>query len=453
MSLGACRLKRSFFALAAGLGVSVCLIACGHTVTNTTGVAPNGQLTRVLASQGVTSASTFGGLDVIDGWIDVLIRTPPLSAGSEPGLMAISPGRSQVAAFDQSSNTVYAFFTSTEKAEGTVQLGFPTYSMVIPTEAAFGYAAVPSAFVPGHTFIGAVEVMNLTGGLNGTIAVTNAQMVVSNSTGTELLVFSNDSDVMTVLYPNNSSPPVDTSCQTGNMNPNAPVCFPITGFSRPVNAIINGSVAYVLNCGGECGGATGTGAPAPASVAIFDLNSLAITGTIPVDAATMAFLSGTTLYVAGTSPSNNACTGETTAATTCGRLDLIDLTSNTVTNSFVITDGYHWRMDMSSNGQLFVGSHDCTNIGDANNPIPGQEIRGCLTILNTANNAIVIPPDNGDVNGFQSFSTRWVEYVAEGGNLRVYDTTIDALLINDYILNGTIPVVGYAGDVKAIDFF
>jgi hypothetical protein len=444
MPLGACRLKRYFFALAAGLGVSVCLIACGKHST----ALPGGQ-TRVLASQGVSSATNFGGLDLINGWLDLLIKTAPLSAGAEPGLMAISPGRSQVAAFDQSSNNVYVFFTATDKAEGSVQLPGLTYSMVIPTEAAFGYAAVPSAFVQGYTFIGAVEWMNLTGGLNGTIAVTNAQMVVSNSTGTQLLVFSNDSDALTVLYPNNSTPPVDTSCLTGNTN----VCVSVTGFSRPVNAIINGNVAYILNCGGECGGVTATGAPVPASVAIFDLSTLTITGTIPVDAATMAFLSGTTLYVAGTSPTNNACTGEITAATTCGRLDVIDLTTNTVSNSFVVTDGYHHRMDMSSNGQLFIGSYNCTNIGDVNNPLPGEEIRGCLTIFNTTNNAIVIPPDNGDVNGFQSFSTRWVEYVAEGGNLRVYDTTINSLLINNYILNGTIPVVGYVGDVKALDFF
>jgi hypothetical protein len=452
MPLGACLLKRYFFVLVAGLGVSLCLVACGGGPA--TKVPPAGN-TRVLASQGVSSATNFGGLDLINGWLDLLIKIAPLSAGNEPGLMAISPGRSQVAAFDQASNNVYTYLTSTDTSEGSTQLTGLTYSMVIPTEAPFGYAAVPSAFVQGHDFIGAIEVMNLTGGLTDTIAVTNAQMVVSNPTGSQLLVFSNDSDVMTVLSPDNAFPPVDTSCLTGNTSVcilcPSPKC-PAT-FSRPVNAIINGSVAYVLNCGAECGGVTASGAPAPASVTIFDLNTLTITNTIPVDAATMAFLSGTTLYVAGTSPSNNACTGETTAATTCGRLDVVNLTTNTVSNSFVVTDGYHHRMDMSSNGQLFIGSHDCTNIGDVNNPLPGEEIRGCLTILNTINNAIVIPPDNGDVNGFQSFSTRYVEYVAQGGNLRVYDATIDSLLINNYILNGTIPVVGYVGDVKAIDFF
>jgi hypothetical protein len=230
------------------------------------------------------------------------------------------------------------------------------------------------------------------------------------------------------------------SCSTA---PNA-VCTVVPGFDRPVNAIVSGSTAYVLNCGAQCGGVQ-------ASVAIFDLNSLTITSTIPVDAATMALLNGSTLYVAGTSPTKNACTGETTSATICGRLDVVDLGSGTVTGSTVITDGYHDRMDMTTNGQIFIGSHDCTNIGNVNNPV--GEVRGCLSIFKIADGSVLIPPDNGDVNGLQGFVSRTVEYVAQGGNLRVYDITKDILLINDFLPEGNIDIVGYVGDVKAIDFF
>lgn len=445
-------MKRYLPALIFALIASVCLTACYPTPSMTV-APPNGETTRVLASQGVSSVNTSGGLAVIDGYFDVPIRTPALAAGGEPGLMAISPGRSQVAAFDRATNNVYTFFTSTNKLEGTVPLSGPTISMVIPTEAAFGYAAVPTANVTGFTFMGGVEVMNLAGAVTTTIAVPNAELVVSNSGGTELLVFSNDSDVMTVLYPDNAVPPADLSCL--NSPQNTSVCVNVSGFSRPVYAIVNGSssTAYVLNCGLQCGGTQ------PASVAVFDMNTLTITKTIPVEGATWAFLTGSTLYVAGTPPTNNDCTGQTwgnppqpTAAKTCGRLDIIDVTSGTVTaRGIKIPDGFHQRMDMSSNGRLFVGSRNCTNIGDATNPI--GEVRGCLAIYNTTNHTVLIPPDNGDVNGLQSFSTRYVEYVAEGGNLRVYDTTIDALLINDWILNGTVTVVGYVGDVKAIDFF
>jgi hypothetical protein len=200
-----------------------------------------------------------------------------------------------------------------------------------------------------------------------------------------------------------------------------------------------------LNCGPQCGGTQ-------ASVTVFDLPSLTITNTIPVDAATWALLNGSTLYVAGTSPTNNACTGQQTAATTCGRLDIVDLNSGTVTGSAVITDGYHWRMDLTNNGQIFIGSYNCTNIGNVNNP--SGEVRGCLSIYRTADNSVVIPPDNGNVNGLQGFTSRYIEYVAEGGLLRVYDTTKDILYINEDLLpQGTINIIGYVGDVKAIDFF
>ena len=105
---------------------------------------------------------------------------------------------------------------------------------------------------------------------------------------------------------------------------------------------------------------------------------------------------------------------------------------------------------MSSNGQLFIGSHTCSNVGNVN--APQGEVRGCLSIFNTTNGNVIIPPDNGDVTGLQSFSTRYVEYVAEGGNLRVYDTTIDQPLVNDFV-DGTIGIAGQVIDVKAVDFF
>jgi hypothetical protein len=80
-------------------------------------------------------------------------------------------------------------------------------------------------------------------------------------------------------------------------------------------------------------------------------------------------------------------------------------------------------------------------------------VRGCLSIYHPSDGSVVIPPDNGNVDGLQGFISRNVEYVAEGGALRVYDTTRDVLLINNFLPQGSINVVGYVGDVKAIDFF
>ena len=216
--------------------------------------------------------------------------------------------------------------------------------------------------------------------------------------------------------------------------PSAP-SFP--GFDRPVYGIINGTTAYILNCGPQCGGAQ-------ASVAVFDLPTLTITRTIPVDAATWAVLKAARrCMLPGTSPTNNACSGQTTAATSCGRLDVIDLGSGTVTTRAVITDGYHGRMDMTNNGQIFIGSHNCTNIGNSQQ---SQRRSSRLFVhLQDRGRSVVVPPVNGDVGGLQGFTSRYYEYVAQGGKLRVYDTTRDILLINDLLPQGTINIVGYVG--------
>ncbi len=437
-------MKRSVALIVVCLWLGLNLISCGGSSTKPRN---SGLPERVLASQGVTSGATFGGLVFVNGKNDTLAPLGELPAGTSPGLMAISPTRNIVGVVDSSqvTNTVYAISTVSESPIGHVQLQGPTTSFVIPSAVPTGYAAVPTASITGHPFTGAVDVMNFAGGgISTVIAVPNAQTVVANSSGSQLLVFSSNSnslsDYITVLTPGNAVPPVDTSCLSA---PNG-VCTIVHGFDQPVYAVIDGSTAYVLNCGPECNGTQ-------ASVSVFDLGTLTITQTIPVDGATWVFLSGSTLYVAGMSPTNNACTGETTAATTCGRLDVVDLGSMTVTNSYVITDGYHDRMDMSVNGQLFVGSAGCTEIGNVNNP--SGELRGCLSILNTNTGSVVIPPDNGDVTGLQGFTQRNVEYVAQGGNLRVYDTTKDTLLINGFVPKGTITIVGNVVDIRAIDFF
>jgi hypothetical protein len=408
-------------------------VSCGNS--SRTG-PPSGLTTRAFASQSVASPGAFPGLLIINAQYDILARARAISAGGSPGLMAISPDRSNLLVFDSSTNSVQVVNTTTESSNGSIPVGGPTTSMV-DLASGGGYVAVPSAPMNAGVPPGAIVVLSLSsGGTAATISVPSAQTVVSNPAGTELLVFSNDSDAVTVMSP--------LLVNTGN-----PVTTTVPGFDRPVYAVFSadGSTAYVMNCGPEC--ASGTASP---SVQTLNMATLTVGPQIPVDGATIGWLSGSTLYVAGMSPSNNSCTGETTQVTTCGRLDIIDLGSMTVTGSAVITDGYHDRIDMSVNGQLFIGSKTCTNIGNVYAPV--GEVRGCLSIYNTTNGTVVIPPDNGDVTGLQSFTSRYVEYVAEGGNLRVYDTLIDALIpANDYIETGTIITPGQITDVKAVDFF
>jgi hypothetical protein len=391
---------------------------------------PSGLTERVLASQSVSSPTALASLVILNGSNDTLGRGR-ISAGGSPGLMVASPDRNPILSFDSQANRVNVVNTAKETSTGAIQLPGPTTSMAAPS-AGLGFAAVPSAQLNASA-PGAVVEMNLTtGAITATISVPNAQTVVSNSNGAQLLVFSNDSNSVTIVSPL-------------DLNTGTPVTTVVPGFDHPVYGFFSGNIAYILNCGAECGGIQ-------ASVQVLNFGPTPSAGaSVPVDGATIGLLTGTSLYVAGTSPTNNQCTGETTAATTCGRLNIVDLGSLTVTATAVITDGYHDRIDMGSNSQLFIGSHTCTNIGNVNN-IAG-EVRGCLSIYNTLNGSVVIPADNGDVTGLQGFTSRFVEYVAEGGNLRVYDTETNTLLENSFISTGTITITGVVTDVLAIDFF
>src|SRR5256885_15950305 len=82
------------------------LISCGGY--GTAGYLPPSKLLhRVLASQGVTATFSFGGLRIINAQNDTLAPVGEISAGSAPGLMALSPTRAVLAAFDASSTSVF----------------------------------------------------------------------------------------------------------------------------------------------------------------------------------------------------------------------------------------------------------------------------------------------------------------------------------------------------------
>ena len=105
----------------------------------------------------------------------------------------------------------------------------------------------------------------------------------------------------------------------------------------------------------------------------------------------------------------------------------------------VITDGYHNRMAMGDNGQLFIGARTCTEIIPPVPPPPtGGGSRLSLDLQHadrcrgdcSTRRGVVIPPENGDVTGIQPIATRSVVYVVQGyptpgGSLYIYCTIID----------------------------
>ena len=443
MLFGVPGLKRVLIGIFALIAASVSIISCGGG-SSSNAHKPSGLKFRVFVSNplfatgiGVNSPV----LNIVDATQDVLSSSVVTLLGNspQPSLMAVSPSLKFTLVFSPIGNSVAIVDNTTENmasaAGSTSSLpsislpGF-TESMFVSTLGTTAYAAVPTAPVAGQA-PGLVEVLNLqNGSIAASIPVPGAHFIVPSPDGNRILVFSDNSDTITMI----------TTILVGTHTD--PRSY-IMGLDRPVWGIFaNSTTAYILNCGPQCRGNA-------AGVSVLDVGASTVMSTTPVRAATYGLLNGSTLYVAGTPPGTNTCAGTTTAATSCGKLSAIDTSSMTVTGTAIITDGYHDRMQISENGQLFIGSHSCTNIN-----VSGGEVRGCLSIFNTNSPGVVIPPNVGDVTGIQQIRGRDIVYVVQNGALGIYDTDTNKLQVthgNNQNDNGQVNIVGQLFDVKLVD--
>ncbi len=453
MLFGVPGLKRILASIFVLVTISITIISCGSSTSSTAAThQPSGIKFRVFISNPLNASGANGTLtispvfNIVNAQNDQLSLKffVPLSGSSvQPSLMSLAPNGKYTAVYSPNGNSVSIVDNATEDIAIPSGSTIPLASIALPgfTESMFvsnfstaAYAAVPTAPVAGQP-PGAVVVMNLQTGLRSAIIpVPGAHFIVPSPDGNHILVFSDNSDAVTVI---------STALVGTQIDPRSY----ISGFDRPVWGIFtSNNGAYVLNCGAQCGGTA-------AGVAVLDLNTATAVSTTPVSAATFGIVSGSTLYVAGTPPPNppgtNTCTGTTTAATSCGRLTAIDTGTMTVTGSAIIADGYHSRMQISQNGQLYIGSQSCTNIN-----VVGGEVRGCLSIFNTSNGSVVMPPNNGNVTGLQQITGRDIVYVLQNAELGIYDTLTNKLQVlpanglNNY---GQIDIVGQPFDLKLVD--
>jgi hypothetical protein len=470
-------LKKVLNLLFSLLPASLILLSCGSSPSSSgTG---SGLKTRAFITNSVSAGTGVAGVYIVDAANDVRVAASPISAGNTPGIMVLTPNRTLTLVFSGdgtqfSDNQFTVINNATEAAIGNLTLPGLTESFVVSPDGSVAYVAVPTAPVTGQPSLGVIEVISLSTGTKTAeiscppknpnppnpppppVCVTKDQgdqgfnppyhFLSIGNTGNRVLGFSEGSDSVA------NTIAVITPSSVGTANP---VVTFVPGFDHPVWAFFNSddSTAYVVNCGAECGGTQ-------ASVQTLDLRTNTAGTTVPVPAATVAVVSNSTMYLAGTplpNPNPQPCTGETTQATSCGLLTVFDLSSMTVTNTtpIIITDGYHNRMALGANGQLFVGARTCTEIVPPVPPPAGAEVRGCLSIYNTQTGAVVIPPANGDVTGIQPIATRSVVYVVQGknvqgGTLYVYDTKTDAVdAVEEQKLSN---LIGDFVDVKTIDF-
>ena len=478
-------LKKVLILLLFLLPASLILLSCGGYSAPSSG-GGSGIKYRAFITNNVSAGTGLAGVYVVDAANDVRGGVSPISAGNTPGTMVLTPNRTLTLVFSGngtqfSDNQFSIINNATEAAIGHVTLPGVTESFVVSPDGSAAYIAVPTAPVIGQS-PGVIDVISLGTGTKTAeiscppinpnppdpppppICVTKDQgdqgfnppyhFLSIGNTGNRVLAFSQGSDSVA------NAIAVITPSSVGTANP---VVTFVPGFDHPVWAFFNSddSTAYVVNCGAECGGTQ-------ASVQTLDLRTNTAGTPVHVPAATVAVVNNSTMYLAGTplpNPNPQPCTGEMTQATSCGLLTVFDLSKMEVTNTtpIIITDGYHNRMALGANGQLFIGARTCTEVIPPVPPPAGAEVRGCLSIYNTQSvpvgsiqpGAVTIPPTTGDVTGIQPVATRDVVYVVQGqnvqgGTLYIYDTKTDAVnTVEEQKLSN---LIGDFIDVKTIDF-
>jgi hypothetical protein len=434
--------------------VSLILLSCGGTPNPGTGTS--GLPYRAFVSNSVSAGAIGAAVYIVDAQKDLRANASPIAAGNNPGMMVVTPNRALTLVFSgtgtQSSDNLFSIINNaTEQNAAHQTLPGMTESFVSSSDSSVAYVAIPTAPVIGQS-PGLVEVTSLsTGAFTGEVAVPAVHFLSINNSGSRLLGFSDNSDSVAVITP--------SLIGIGN----AVSYIGGTGvFDRPVAAFFSSddSTAYIVSCGAECGGMK-------AGVQQYNLVTNTLVNAVSVPAGSVALVDGSTMYLAGTpyTPGGGKsllCPAGTTLAQYCGQLTTVDLGHMTVTNTsqIFITDGYHNRIAMAANGQLFIGAKNCTEVIPQDPPPVGAEVRGCLSIYNSLTSAlgsipsggVVIPPTNGDATGIQPIATRNVVYVVQGqnvqgGTLYIYSTQTDALQANQ-ITN----LIGGFIDVKTVDF-
>lgn len=319
-----------------------------------------------------------------------------ITAGISVTWMVEGPNNTLTMVYDRANDNLIFLNNAGETINETVSLSNSADMAVFSADGSTVYAPVRNAPISGSR-PGGVQVVNLsTGVVTVTYSVPLAHYVAISPDGTYLLVFADNSDSVVVF--NLSASPVSSTT--------------ITGFAAPVNAFFSsdGSTAYVLNCGPECGSAN------PPSVMSVDLGSKTIKATVPVSGASVGYLNSSTLYVAGTPGAN-------------GTFDSVDVSTMTrqTANSVAIGDGYHSTMALNNN-KLYIGALTCSNIST-----------GCLSVVNISTNVADDPlPPRGPVTGMMSIAGRNVMYVIENGYLHMYDTDNDQLQATQLSFTGAL---------------
>jgi hypothetical protein len=488
-------LKKSslWISASAALAAAVALAGCGKTFYFDGRVLPPSKLVnRVAIAVQNPGVLAKGALEIVDAFYDErsgFNGTPPSFSiagygGALPITIQSMPEEQFGAVYGAGDGSFTLVDYAGEKTSGNVGglSGFSS-SVFITRNRGYAFAASQSA----HVF----TAINQAGGQSAQLSLPNVYRVSVNSGGSVALAFVQNSNY--AYYPRELStaqtqnysggpstwPKAAVDCEPQNapawclFQMQSPDHVDATGnyygaplvFDRPIKAVFSsdGSTAYILNCGPECGGSKASISLVPVAPLIFLLGqqsgllpcNLPANGSCPnMSAAPMvniaipggasnALVDGSTMYVVGQQP--QTVNGQTLFG---GNLTVVNMANNTAAAPTAISDGQPGAMSRlieADDNTLWIGMTGCTTgVRYAANPAGGY---GCLTMYNIATNKVtLLEPYIGDATGIAAVTGLHKIYTAEGGQVYIYSTTDGSSLDNQYVT-----VTGTAYDVAYLD--
>lgn len=440
---------------------------------------PSGLLNRVLIAEQNPSSGGKGALPFVDAFYD--IRHPFKSStgsfsiagytGSLPQTIQNLPEEQSGAIYGAGDGSFVLANYASEKNGVPVKIPGGLSSSIFITRARdFIYAANGSTHV--------VSVVDNANSTSFVLNLPNAFAVSINPGGTVALVFVQNStqsanttigtapsDLFSVysivgLTANQQQAAATSTdpqhylnaqdCEPQNLP--AFCAFPVStgpnaSFDNPVKAVFSpdGSTAYVLDCGPECGGTTAGVTVIPITQGSLNSNTSGAKGIALVaqsniavpGGATNAIFNGNTMYLAGQQLQPDGLFE--------GFLSVLNTQTGQVSGTFGISDGTHIKMAFGDENTLWIGSTQCL-AGETYKKAQatGGTMYGCLTMFNTSTNAVLLDSYKGDATGIAPVTGLNKVYTAEGGQVYIYNTADMSERDNSNVtVSGTVADVAY----------
>ncbi|MGO8760230.1 MAG: hypothetical protein ACLQG3_19120 [Terracidiphilus sp.] len=479
----------------AALAAAAVLAGCGSTsyFAGRT-LPPSGLSYRVMIAIQNPGTLTKGELEIVDAYYDIRsgYTGSPASyaisgfSGALPVSIQNMPEEQFAAVYSSGDGNLAMVSYSKEQSTGNVSgltSSNPSSSVFMTRDKAFVFAATQSSH--------GLTVINQSAGTAVGLGLPNVYRVSVNPGGSVALAFVENSNyayyprqlttAQTIAYSGGSStwPKAAVDCEPQNapiwclFQMQSPDSIDSTGnyygapltFDHPIKAVFSadGSEAYILSCGPECGGSKASVSVVPTAPLIFtvgkqsgllpcnlaSVSSCPNSGAAPMvnisipGGASNALVDSSTMYVVGQEA--ETVSGQTLFG---GNLTVVNLTSNTAGTPVAISDGQPGatsRMILADDDTLWIGMSGCTTgVRYASNPSGGY---GCLTVYNTSTNKVVmLEPYLGDATGIAAVTGLHKIYTAEGGQVYIYSTVDGSSIDNQYVT-----VTGTAYDVAYMD--